>query len=463
MTPISKTKHSTIGLLTLSVCILALIGVTQITQQKAGAQVFDGTSTSGNMMGFAWSGINDDVESELEGGSGWLSFNCENDGFGCGTATYGVTVNLDENSNDFGDLDGYAWSTTLGWLSFVDSNSSVCGSPAAFIDVADASGGEAPIKGWARFTVAGNDPYWDGCVKFDNGSLGEVTVDMQSGQVSGSAWGSNLVSWLSFDCPGCNVFITTDDIIVPEIAQVTIGANPEIVSLNITTQTDIFWNEVGLNQPVTSCEISVTPGNLGIINQQLATAGVNSNFTLLASNNDDDSDTGAFAGGMTITDLDDVYDQGVNTLTFTISGCMDENGDEVPSDSVTIILTEDIGGTSAVNVTTTLLSEDPVAQTAQIDIDWQVINVQDGSCTTNTLGNNNQDSTPPWETILNGNPNSEDDSGSLNNVQISCSASFQMTCTAADGSTISDFDGESVSWCGPAPTPGGTIPSYIEI
>lgn len=434
-------KKNALGLFAL-LALLAGIYASN-TDKLATAQTFNSNSSNGHLTGFAWSGIDDDITGTLEAGAGWISFNCENDGYGCGANPYGVTVDLANG----GALDGYAWSSTLGWLSFVPADTSVCGTPNAYIDTDNLINGDGVIRGWARFLVGGNDSEWNGCVRFDNAPDALTTIDMQSGQVGGSAWGSNLLSWISFDCATCNVYVITDPFTEP---QVTIGATPEIVPVNTITETTLGWNEVGLDQPLTACNITVSPQNATVASQLTATT---QNMEL-DQNND-------YSGQITITNLDDVYEQGVTSLTFTIENCIDEDNNPVAPDTVTVLLNE-TAVSAFVDVQTTLQDQDPVAQSASVLINWSVGGVQPSSCTTNTIGNDGQDSTPAWETIFNGNPNQSNDSGTLA-VKISCSTTFQMTCQTPGGELVADFDGESVSWCGSAPTPGGSIPSYIEL
>lgn len=65
---------------------------------------------TGNLSGFAW---NDTI--------GWISFNCYNHG-NCSESSYSVTVNTGT-----GDFTGYAWNDTVGWISFNCINHGGCG------------------------------------------------------------------------------------------------------------------------------------------------------------------------------------------------------------------------------------------------------------------------------------------------------------------------------------------------
>ena len=101
---------------------------------------------SGNVRGFAWS------ES-----AGWISMNCDNsmltDGNAmpstCGTVDYGVTVN--ETS---GAMSGYGWSSNLGWVRFdqVTSTPTYIPNRAGSARITGiGSGGVRRVTGWIRF------------------------------------------------------------------------------------------------------------------------------------------------------------------------------------------------------------------------------------------------------------------------------------------------------------------------
>jgi len=78
----------------------------------------DGTcpsgNASGNLTGFAW---NDTI--------GWVSFNCDQSSHGgsnnCASSNYAVSIDANGNFN------GYAWNDLVGWLSFNCANGGTCG------------------------------------------------------------------------------------------------------------------------------------------------------------------------------------------------------------------------------------------------------------------------------------------------------------------------------------------------
>ncbi len=75
----------------------------------------DSGDASGELTGYAW---NDTI--------GWISFNCDNTSHEGGTnycATSTSTVTIDTNGN----FSGYAWNDIVGWISFNCADPNVCG------------------------------------------------------------------------------------------------------------------------------------------------------------------------------------------------------------------------------------------------------------------------------------------------------------------------------------------------
>ncbi len=117
-------------------------------------------------------------------------------------------------------MSGQAWSNNYGWLDFSDDNVQSCWE----VNQGETFDGPAKILfptgkvvGWAKF-LAGDDfpdDGWDGCVSFSGVDYG-VSVDLVTGVVSGWAWGSDVVGWISFtnpECPFCDVTIVIERII----------------------------------------------------------------------------------------------------------------------------------------------------------------------------------------------------------------------------------------------------------
>ncbi|PCI20894.1 hypothetical protein COB64_01390 [Candidatus Wolfebacteria bacterium] len=122
---------------------------------------------------------------------GWISFS---------GSTYNVSV-----VNSSGDLSGYAWSSNIGWISFNENDVASC--PSGVGANIDASTGE--VSGWIR-ALSGDEPDalrsgdWDGCIQLsgtnhsspDLSGNGGVTYDKINRKLVGFAWGSDVVGWI---------------------------------------------------------------------------------------------------------------------------------------------------------------------------------------------------------------------------------------------------------------------------
>ena len=155
------------------------------------------------LRGWAWS---DTV--------GWISFNCSDFSPSiCPTSDYQVSV----NPND-GIFSGYAWSEHIGWIKFFedivnDLNNDPDGGSGGVILQDSNFDGIGEITGWARACAAApnqatcsgagahpNAGGWDGWIKMDG-----VSVDLETGKFSGFAWGSDVVGWISFNRKDCDI------------------------------------------------------------------------------------------------------------------------------------------------------------------------------------------------------------------------------------------------------------------
>lgn len=133
------------------------------------------SQTSATISGHAWS---DTI--------GWISLNCTNHGT-CGTSNYGIVYGYG------GTLGGYAWSDSIGWVSAQSSDLTGCPSAPC---TATLSGGA--FSGWLRALSGGSVGAggWDGWIRLNGPGYGPTEV---GGNVSGYAWGSDVVGWLDFD------------------------------------------------------------------------------------------------------------------------------------------------------------------------------------------------------------------------------------------------------------------------
>lgn len=180
----------------------------------------------GDVLGFAWMGQDIDVENAPQGGGGWLKMNCkpgdcverDNNGILGPNEGWGTNIVLDHGGDD-GDFEGEAWSSNYGWLTYEQDDVEECWQNNPYVTVqrtatADVygQGPEVPVVGWARFINGIDDPddEYDGCVSFSGLNHG-VYLNLDTGVITGWAWGGPVVGWISFNnpaCPFCNVTVS---------------------------------------------------------------------------------------------------------------------------------------------------------------------------------------------------------------------------------------------------------------
>ena len=161
-----------------------------------------------NLKGWAWSST-----------IGWLSLSSTNDGAGVG-ASYGVTISTSTNAGGdvIGSLSGYAWSSNIGWISF---NRSVTGNPPSD-DIGGGSGAIAQVNittgamtGWGRALSGISNSSWDGWIHLSGTnhptlttlagtdvSTAGVSFNTVSKKISGFSWGNEVVGWLNWMTDG---------------------------------------------------------------------------------------------------------------------------------------------------------------------------------------------------------------------------------------------------------------------
>jgi len=168
-------------------------------------------STTGVVSGYAWS---DNI--------GWISFNCADNKVCSNTNQFCVSdsdcpgeetcVDIRDGCalvSDYnviidtvsGEFSGYAWSDSVGWLSF---NRGDTGTPPG----APYNGSEGyiakkslnEITGWGKFLSASGG--WDGWIKFscygDECGTSNFETYFSGDYIGGYAWGSDIVGWISF-------------------------------------------------------------------------------------------------------------------------------------------------------------------------------------------------------------------------------------------------------------------------
>ncbi len=147
---------------------------------------------------------------------GWICFDC------------GVSNNV-TIENTTGDFNGYAWSSNIGWIDFSSNLSGFPESPSHRARLA--SDGE--VTGWARALSYGGG--WDGWIKmsgaWDNG------VNLTGNNFSGYAWGSEVVGWVDFSR------VTTAPL--PDLPPATPAPVVAVVQPDCgTDQIDLSWSAV---------------------------------------------------------------------------------------------------------------------------------------------------------------------------------------------------------------------------
>lgn len=153
--------------------------------------------------------------SNIHGGIGWISFNCEDTGV-CATSDYKVFL---DTSN--GNLSGYAWanpkdeignSDSFGWISFNSTEYGTCPEGPCQPNVNLTTG---EVTGWIRDCsvfqlgcsglMKGNVSTggWDGWIRLSGQTspfaYPGVSYDVSTGSFSGFAWGGPSIGWISFN------------------------------------------------------------------------------------------------------------------------------------------------------------------------------------------------------------------------------------------------------------------------
>lgn len=185
--PIKKTIKS----ISLFIVLAALMITASVVVTKTDAQSGSSSIPAQRLVGYAWSET-----------IGWISFN---DG--------ARPVTLDAQGN----LDGYAWSENIGWVKFGNWSSV----PDASLGTGSKLNGTA-LTGWAR-AVAGMAPAeiaaissgssggsqadnrggWDGWISLKGITLtGQTTGNPPTQYFQGYAWGADVVGWVQFDKVG---------------------------------------------------------------------------------------------------------------------------------------------------------------------------------------------------------------------------------------------------------------------
>ncbi len=171
-------KHRIAAIASIALAFVLMVGVIAFPKPTH--------ATGGhNLSGWAWSST-----------IGWVSLNCatgsSTGGSICSsTLDYGVDVNMST-----GVFTGYAWSSSIGWISFNSADvSTTCGTSAKLNLTTN------KVTGWARAISGSTSSGWDGCISMsglhpDYGVFYNPAATPNN--FIGDAWGSTVVGWLKF-------------------------------------------------------------------------------------------------------------------------------------------------------------------------------------------------------------------------------------------------------------------------
>lgn len=288
-----------------------------------------GSQGEGTLMGWGWMGTGIANPNSPEGGGGWLKFNCAPEG--CDDNSWGVSVDMDENSLSHGYFSGEAWSNNYGWLVFDRATVESCwqaNPDETANDVAHILFPSGKVVGWAKFINGddfNNDGY-TGCVSF-SGIDYSSTVDLDTGALEGWAWGSNVVGWISFqnpECPFCDPTIVLDDVV-----DITFWADSYAVPAG--GGTTLRWSAQNTSTTtVVSCPTYSNTNNY---------SHWRSSFFNMSSANVGPINTGE--GNLPIGEHPI---SGINATTTYELTCKDSNGDTLPTKYLTIRIVRPIIG-----------------------------------------------------------------------------------------------------------------------
>lgn len=167
------------------------------------------------LCGFAWGATSEGARM----GAGWVSFNsrdCDVNGDGIlgnegvlavpGCPTSGTTADYGVVLNSSNQMEGYAWSSNLGWLKFggLSGMPTTAGNSLQQAVVL----GNNQVHGWARFcagtttgtcsVMTARPDGWDGWISLRGTNYG-VNYNPAGQKFSGFSWGGPVVGWLNWD------------------------------------------------------------------------------------------------------------------------------------------------------------------------------------------------------------------------------------------------------------------------
>jgi hypothetical protein len=179
-----------ISLYVSSLIVLVILGVVVLT----GSTLVTKAQTPGiaNLNGWAWSS-----------NTGWLSFSSTNPELNAQNSTpypggsYAVTL-----STSTGALGGYAWSPSIGWVSFNSGDMTGCPrgtcAPTVNLTTGAVTGWARTLKGSSWIELSGDKHASVTGLTGSNTSNQGVSYNTTTGVLSGFAFGSDGIGWLNF-------------------------------------------------------------------------------------------------------------------------------------------------------------------------------------------------------------------------------------------------------------------------
>ncbi len=166
-----------------------------------------------NVSGYAWSST-----------IGWISLNCTDPGT-CATVDYGVKVDTTQ-SPTAGTMDGYAWSPHIGWISFRASDTANCPQTPCTPRIDLTTGA---VTGFAKALAGSPSSGWDGWIRLGGNGF---AMNPGTGVLTGFAWGSTVVGWVNFNAI---VQLSPNQPVLSLVASQTQLPNPGTVDLTWTS------------------------------------------------------------------------------------------------------------------------------------------------------------------------------------------------------------------------------------
>ncbi len=241
------------------VAVLAVAMIASLSHHNAQAATTDVT-LHGDLHGYAWSST-----------IGWISLNCAEGsvtgGSVCAVSPYKVSVNSDLFS-------GYAWSSNVGWISFNDSDLAACSGSTPRAGQLNEIPATPVVFGWAR-VISGTDASGaDGCIRLGTSPTGTYGLSYDSGTtvtmggsplpghaLTGFAWGDVNVGWVNFNY--ATISFSTSAI-VTLYAKTPSGLAPDTTPLLLPStggSFDLVWQSTGMIAD--SCSATAAPTNPG--------------------------------------------------------------------------------------------------------------------------------------------------------------------------------------------------------